>query len=287
MNLLFFVNAAEIGMIYGFVALGVYLTLRVIDFPDMTVNSSFTLGAAISAVAIINDIHPIIATLFAVVFGAMSGWLTAFINVKCKIQNLLASIIVMIGLYSINLRVMGKPNIVIMGYDVIYTVQYPFLLTFILVFLCAVIFGWILISEIGLGIRISGQNALMGNAYGVHYDKTVYIILMVSNALVAFAGSLFAQLQEFCDVSMGNGVIIIGLASVMMGEKIWPKVIGMGFIGVACISGAVAYNAFIAVALKLSGTLLKSSDIYIITAILIVIVMLSNRNKVGRVDKAQ
>ncbi|CAG7589671.1 MAG: hypothetical protein AB8V23_01110 [Candidatus Midichloria sp.] len=180
----------ETGLIYGLIALGIYLTLRIIDFPDLTVNSSFTLGAAVSTVLIINDFPPIVSTSSAILMGFFAGAATAFLNLQCKIQNLLSSIIIMIGLHSINLRIMGKPNLVLLDQEVIYTNSNSIIITASIVIIITIMLAYFLSSEIGLGIRVSGQNPIMGNAYGVDYNKVVYSVLILSNGLTSLAGSL-------------------------------------------------------------------------------------------------
>ena len=266
----------ETGLIYGLIALGIYLTIRVIDFPDLTVNSSFTLGAAVSTVMIINGYSPISSMAAAIVAGFIAGAVTAFLNLQCKIQNLLASIIVMIGLHSINFRIMGKPNLVFLNQEVIYSYADTMIVTALIVLAVTVLLAYFLASEIGLGIRVSGQNSIMGNAYGVDHRKVVYLILILSNALTALSGSLLAQLQGFCDIGMGNGIIVIGLASVIVGERLISssKMLVVCF---ACLLGAIIYNTLIAISLNAAGSVLQASDIYIITAVLIVLIMLSRK----------
>lgn len=268
----------ETGLIYGLIALGIYLTLRIIDFPDLTVNSSFTLGAAVSTVLIINGFPPIVSTFSAILMGFFAGAATAFLNLQCKIQNLLSSIIIMIGLHSINLRIMGKPNLVLLlDQEVIYTNSNSIIITASIVIIITIMLAYFLSSEIGLGIRVSGQNPIMGNAYGVDYNKVVYSVLILSNGLTSLAGSLLSQLQGFCDIGMGNGVIVIGLASVIVGERIISSR-NMLMISFSCLLGAIVYNTLIAISLDAADSILRASDTYIITAVLIVFIMLSKRN---------
>ncbi|AEI88790.1 MAG: ABC-type uncharacterized transport system, permease component [Candidatus Midichloria mitochondrii] len=267
----------ETGLIYGLIALGIYLTLRIVDFPDLTVNSSFTLGAAVSTVLIINGFPPIVSTFSAILMGFFAGAATAFLNLQCKIQNLLSSIIIMIGLHSINLRIMGKPNLVLLDQEVIYTNSNSIIITASIVIIITIMLAYFLSSEIGLGIRVSGQNPIMGNAYGVDYNKVVYSVLILSNGLTSLAGSLLSQLQGFCDIGMGNGVIVIGLASVIVGERIISSR-NMLMISFSCLLGAIVYNTLIAISLDAADSILRASDIYIITAVLIVFIMLSKRN---------
>ena len=266
----------ETGLIYGLIALGIYLTLRVIDFPDLTVNSSFTLGAAVSTVMIINGYGITFSIITAIFSGFFAGAATAFLNLQCRIQNLLASIIVMIGLHSINLRIMGKPNLVFLNQEVVYSYTNSIIITTVIVIIITLFLAYFLASEVGLGIRVSGQNQVMGNAYGIDHQKVVYLVLILSNGLTALSGSLLSQLQGFCDIGMGNGVIVIGLASVIVGERLISSNKMLAACG-ACLLGAIIYNTLIAISLDAAGSILQASDIYIITAVLIVLIMLSRK----------
>ena len=266
----------EIGLIYGLIAVGVYLTLRIIDFPDLTINNSFTLGAAVSITMIISGYNPVIATISSCIAGGLAGACTAFLNLQCRVQNLLASIISMIALYSINLRIMGKPNLVILEQLVIYDGFDSIVLTVSVVACITLIMTYFLYSEIGLGIRASGQNPMMAGAYGVDHNKVIYSALILSNALIALAGSMIAQLQGFCDIGMGNGVIVIGLASVIVGERIISSK-KLVWLIVGCVLGAIFYNSLMAIALSTASNVLMASDVYLITAVFIVAIMLSNK----------
>ncbi len=269
----------ETGFIYGLVALGVYLTMRVIDFPDLTVNGSFTIGAAVTSSMIISGSNCYLATLCSIVAGGIAGLLTAFLNLKCKIQNLLSSIIVMIGLHSINLRIMEKPNIVFLDNLTIYSQYNSLFVTIIIVALSSIALSYFLNSEIGLGIRVTGRNPLMASAYGVNNKNSIYIALAVSNGLTALSGSMLSQLQGFADISMGNGIIVIGLASVIVGERL-ANSSKIGLLVFSFLAGSVIYNVLIAISLEIAGTILRPSDIYIITAVLIVFIMTMQKQQV-------
>lgn len=262
--------AIKLGLVFSLVSFAVYLSLRIIDFPDMTVNGTFVLGAAISSICILNGISPMLALIAAFCVGSIPGIITAYLNIKVKIQNLLAGIIVMTGLYSVNLRVMVKPNISLGDAHTLFSndniVVLKLLLIVSVIWTCMVLF---LLSEIGLGMRVSGQNNKVGEAYGVSSKSTITFILGLSNALVASSGALFSQLEGFADINMGNAIIIIGLVSVILGEQIVGKgSIGRAFFG--CIVGAIAYKIIIAFALNTSLDGIQASDIFFITAALIV-----------------
>jgi putative ABC transport system permease protein len=269
----------ETGFIYGLVALGVYLTMRVIDFPDLTVNGSFTIGAAVTSSMIISGSNCYLATLCSIVAGSLAGLLTAFLNLKCKIQNLLSSIIVMIGLHSINLRIMEKPNIVFLDNITIYSQDSSLFVTIIIVAVSSIALSYFLNSEIGLGIRVTGRNPLMASAYGVNNNNSIYIALAVSNGLAALSGAMLSQLQGFADISMGNGIIVIGLASVIVGERL-ANSSKIGLLVFSFLAGSIIYNILIAISLEVAGTILRPSDIYIITAVLIVFIMTMQKQRV-------
>lgn len=277
MNIIY--GVLEPGLIDGLIALSAYLTLRVINFPDLTVNSSYTLGAAVTAALLTQGVNPYITTFCVIMAGSIAGSITAFLSVKAKIQNLLAGIIVMIGLYSINLRIMGKPNISIFGVDTIYSTYLPSMcFTLAIIVIAAAGLILFLLSEVGLGIRVSGQNKELAEAYGVSYKVSTFLVLALSNALVALSGSLFVQLQGFSDISMGNGIIVIGLVSVIIGERIlMTRKIVLTII--SCVVGAVIYKWAIAAALNIAGIVLKGSDMNLITAVLVVLIMVTKKKQ--------
>ncbi len=290
MSLIAFLGAIESGLIYALVALGIYLSFRVLEFPDLTVDGSFPLGAAVSATLIVSGWDPWLATGLAMVAGAMAGMVTAWLNVKLKILHLLASILTMIALYSINLRIMGRPNIALLGENTIlspienwgtpFYVSTP-IIFFIVVVICALILIKFLNSETGLAMRATGANPRMARAQGV---KTAWMILSgmaVSNALVALAGSLFAQSQGSADVTMGVGVIVVGLASVIGGEAIiTPSSVVKATI--ACIVGAILYRLAIAFALNLDMLGLKAQDLNLVTSVLVMIAIVLPRYRLRK-----
>ncbi len=281
-----FFGALEIGLIYGLVALGVYLTFRVLDFPDLSVDGSFPMGAAVAATAIVAGVNPWLATLLAMVAGAMTGWVTAYLTVRWGILNLLASILTMIAAFSINIRIMGRPNLALLGEETILT---PFeamgdpmyirpLVVAILVFLSAVFVVRLLNSDFGLGLRATGVNARMVAAQGASTAFYTYFCLALSNGFVGFAGALFAQTNSFADVTSGVGTIVVGLAAVILGQtlipgrKIWVAVI-------AVIVGSVLYRLAVAFALSSGMFGLQASDLNLVTAVLVAIALIAPRLK--------
>lgn len=272
-----FYGAIETGLIYGLVAFGIYISFRVLDFPDLTVDGSFPLGAAVAAVLIIEGWNPWLATGAAVLAGMGAGAVTAMLNVKLKILNLLASILTMIALYSINLRVMGRPNIALLGEETVLTPWYsldlayhqvPVLLFVILVFVALILLWRFMKSETGLAMRATGANPRMARAQGIATGAMIILGVAVSNGLVGLAGALFAQSQGAADVTMGVGVIVIGLASLIGGEAVvTPTTVVRALVG--CVVGAIIYRLAIALALNADFLGFKAQDLNLITAILV------------------
>ncbi|MBL8350761.1 MAG: ABC transporter permease [Burkholderiaceae bacterium] len=282
MSLIASLGALEIGLIFGLVALGVYLSFRVINFPDLTVDGSFPLGGAVAAALIVAGVDPLLATAAAVAAGAAAGALTAWLNVSLKIMQLLASILVMIALYSINLRVMGKPNVALINDATVFTLftvdGLPEYWLKPLVLLGVVVVAKLLIdlffaSEAGLAMRATGGNPRMARAQGISTDRQTILGLALSNALVALAGALFAQSQGGADISMGVGTIVIGLAAVIIGETLMPAR-SLVITTLACVLGAVLYRFFIAAALNTDFMGLQAQDLNLVTAMLVALALL-------------
>ncbi|MGI4852083.1 MAG: ABC transporter permease [Janthinobacterium lividum] len=270
MNLMQFLSSLEQGLIYGLVALGIYLSFRVLDFPDLTVDGSFPLGAALTAALLVAGVHPIVATIVAIVGGFCVGVLTAWLNVRWHLLHLLASILTMTGLYSLNLRIMGRANIGLQDEPTLFTVTGLKPLWFLSLILLLTVLGmWrFLKSELGLALRATGANPAMAKAQGLYVPTLICLGLGLSNALIALSGSLFAQSQGFADITMGIGTIIVGLAAVIMGEVLLPhrKILG-ALLG--CVVGSILYRILIAFALNIKGFGLQASDLNLLTACLV------------------
>lgn len=279
MNQLQFWGAIEIGLIFSLVAIGIYFTFKIIDFPDLTVDGSFTTGAAVTVAMISSNHNSYISTMIAMIAGSAAGAITGYLNVRWKIIGLLAGILTMTALYSINLRIMQKPNIAIIDNETIFGNHSIIYVTIIVLSLILVIFSRLFTSNFGLAIRAIGSNALISQTYGIDTSNVKIITLAISNGIIALAGSLFAQSQGFADISMGTGTIIIGLASVIIGEGLIPtRSVTIGL--VACILGSVIYRIVIVIALNADNIGLKASDLNIITAAIVAItMMLSNSRK--------
>jgi len=277
MSLFAFMGTLEIGLIYALVAIGVYITFRILDFPDLTVDGSFTLGAAVTATAIVSGINPYLATLMGTIAGAGAGMVTAWLNLKFNILHLLASILTMTALYTINLRVMGKPNVALIMEP---TILSPFsvfgianmymnvIVLFVIVLVVSALMVWFLNTQYGLAMRAVGSNKRMAQANGINIKQKVYVGLALSNGLVALAGALFAQTNGFADSTMGIGVIVVGLAAVIIGQTLLPSRL-MLIIILSCVLGSILYRIAVSLALNADVIGLKSSDLQLITAVLV------------------
>ncbi|OWJ67028.1 ABC transporter permease [Inquilinus limosus] len=290
MSLIAFLGAIEIGLIFALVALGVFLSFRVLNFPDLTVDGSFPLGAATTATLIVAGMDPVLATLVGVAAGALAGLVTAWLNVRFGILHLLASILTMIALFSINLRIMGKPNVALINQDTVinlFTWLMPAIegtglparatlkvvVLAIIVVIVGLALGRFLTSEFGLAMRATGANSRMARAQGISTKLHIYVGMALSNALVALAGSLFAQTAGFADVTVGTGTIVVGLAAVILGETMirTRRIVVML---AACVLGAVIYRIVIALALNTNWLGLQSSDLNLVTALLVGIALM-------------
>ncbi len=273
-------GALEQGCVYGIMALGVFLTFRVLDFPDLTVDGSLPLGAAISAVAISNGIDPFLSIFLAMAAGFIAGMVTAVLNTKLKILHLLASILTMIALYSINIRIMDGPNVSLLGVPTVLDpamrlgmagyIAAPLLFSLIALLVTVAVI-WFLHTELGLAVLATGDNPQMITSLGVNTHKIIILGVGLSNAMVAMSGALIAQNQGAADVNMGVGTIIAGLASVIVGETVFGKT-GIARACFAALMGSIVYRIAIALALGLKwGTFaFTPSDLNLITALLVI-----------------
>jgi len=282
LSLYAFLGTIEIGLIFGLVAMGVYITFRVLDFPDLTVDGSFTLGAAVTATLIVSGFNPFLSTLFGTLAAASAGIVTAWLNLRFNILHLLASILTMTALYTINLRVMGKPNVALIMEPTMLT---PFeglgipamYLKVIFVAVCAIIAGllvaWFLYTQYGLAMRAVGSNKRMAQANGIVVNEKVYVGLALSNGLVGLAGALFAQTNGFADSTMGIGTIVVGLAAVIIAESLLGTR-SMLFIVMGCILGSILYRLAVSMALNADFLGFQASDLNLLTAVLVTLALI-------------
>jgi putative ABC transport system permease protein len=277
----------EIGLIFAIMALGVYLTFRILDFPDLTVDGTFTTGGAVAAIMIVAGYPPFFSTIMAIIAGFIFGCCTGVLHTKGKINPLLAGILSMIALYSINLRIMGKPNVALISEETLkhqskgfFDTYLPFLSTFdiiipmlLVIILVKLSIDWFLKTDIGLSLRATGDNQRMVRSYSVNTDLTIILGVGISNGLVALSGALFAQYQGTANATMGVGMIIIGLASVIIGEAIFGTRT-VKLVTLAVITGAVIYYFAVALALKVG---FNASDLRLITALIVIFALVSPR----------
>ncbi|QIQ22303.1 ABC transporter permease [Zophobihabitans entericus] len=299
MSLEILYGTMEIGLIYALVSLGVFISFRMLDFPDLTADGSFPLGGAVCGLCLYMGVNPWLATLYGTLAGACAGMITAWLYVRLNILQLLASIIVMIGLYSINLRILGlapylmnetprmsgSPNLPLLDAHTIFTplVAEDFSNQFIvqpLLILGFVIAGWMFLNAFlntqkGLALRATGANARMASAQGIATGRMVILGMAISNGLIALGGSLFVQTQGNADISIGVGTIVIGLAAVIIGESLMPAK-RMWIITLSVIFGSILYRLFIAVALgnqTLQNIGIGTEDLNLITAVLVTLAL--------------
>ena len=283
MSLYEILGTLETGFIFGIVALGAYLTFRILDFPDLTVEGSFPLGAAVAATLMVSaGWNPWIATVCAGLAGFIAGFVTALLNVRFRILHILAGILVAISLYSINLRIMSGPNKPLLQVDSVFTYLEVFgiagyiinpIFLGIVVLLIKLTLDAFLATGYGISMRAAGSNPAMAEANGVNVGNMKLFGVGLANALTAFAGALFAQIFGAADAYMGIGVIIVGLASVIVGMSIMPS--GSIFLAtIACIFGAILYRLAVALALNADFIGFQASDVQLVTALLVIIALI-------------
>lgn len=306
-------GAVESGFIFAIMALGVYLSFRVLDFPDLTVDGSFVTGAAVTAVAIMNGIPPVVATLLGALAGFIAGCITGILHTKGKINALLSGILMMIALYSINLRIMGQPNLPLRSQPTIWKELRSFFEplgidsflngmlaklglsyfppTWVIVFAMIIIIliiklltDFYLKTEVGLALRATGDNQRMIRSFSGNTDLLIILGIGLSNGLVALSGALIAQHQGFADIGMGIGLIIIGLASVIIGEALFgtKTIIRTTF---AVIGGAIVYRIVVTLALRVG--FLQTGDMKLITAVLVIVALVAPKVLQARKEKKQ
>ncbi|MDQ1908925.1 ABC transporter permease [Paenibacillus sp. GD4] len=265
------IGSLELGLLYAIMALGVYITFRILDFPDLTVDGSFTTGGAIAAVMITGGSSPLLATAAAFCGGIIAGACTGLLHTKGKINALLSGILMMIALYSINLRIMGKKsNISMLGVDTLLSDANVLLVMPIIVLVVKLGLDWFFRTDLGLALRATGDNQRMIRSFGVNTDSTIIVGVSLSNGLVAMSGALIAQYSAFAEITMGVGMIVIGLASVIIGEAIFgARTIVRATLAV--IFGAIIYRLVVAVALRVG---LEATDMKLMTALIVIVALM-------------
>ena len=276
-----FIGILEEGLIYGFLALGVFITYRILDFPDLSVDSTFPLGAAVSAILTVNGMNPVVTLLVATLAGAAAGLITGLIHVKCHVRDLLSGIITMTGLYSVNLRIAGRANLPFFNMDTLFDNPFtrsfpPFLqpyskIVVVLLVLAVVklLLDLFMKTKAGFLLRAVGDNAVVVASLARDGGAVKIEGLVIANALVALAGAVMAQKNRVFEISMGTGALVFGLAAVIIGTNLFKntrKVKGT----TASVIGSIIYKACVAAALSLG---LVPQDLKLITAVLFLVIL--------------
>ncbi|SHG00397.1 ABC transporter permease [Ornithinibacillus halophilus] len=304
-------GAVESGIIYAIMALGVYLTFRVLDFPDLTVDGSFVTGGAVAAISMMNGVPPVMATILGALAGFIAGCITGIIHTKGKINALLSGILMMIALYSINLRIMGQPTLSLLnestffrqlegiwaktGMDDFFNgilqslgaerVPSTWVIVIVMIFVTLAIkfvTDYFLKTEVGLALRATGDNQKMIRSHSANTDILIILGVGLSNSLVALSGALITQHQSFANVNMGIGMIVIGLASVIIGEALFGKKT-IAIATIAVIGGAIIYRIVVVLALRVD--FLDSGDMKLITAVLVILALVTPKILQARKEK--
>lgn len=290
-------GALSQGVLWGLMALGVYITYRILDIADLTVDGSFATGGAVCAVCVVNGVDPILALLLATIAGAVAGFVTGFLHTKCEIPAILAGILTQIGLYSINLRIMGRSNTPLLKSETLFknisemtglsSTWTALIIGIIVSVVIVAILYWYFGTEIGSAIRATGNNEQMVRALGVNTSVTKVLGLMIGNALISLSGALVTQSQGYADIKMGIGAIVIGLASIVIGEVIFGQKGNFAFRLTSIIVGSIIYRIIVAIVLQMG---MNTDDLKLLTAILVAIalsvpVLISKRNQVAMYKK--
>ena len=290
-------GALSQGVLWGLMALGVYITYRILDIADLTVDGSFATGGAVCAVCVVNGVDPILALLLATIAGAVEGFVTGFRHTKCEIPAILAGILTQIGLYSINLRIMGRSNTPLLKSETLFknisemtglsSTWTALIIGIIVSVVIVAILYWFFGTEIGSAIRATGNNEQMVRALGVNTSVTKILGLMIGNALISLSGALVTQSQGYADIKMGIGAIVIGLASIVIGEVIFGQKGNFAFRLTSIIVGSIIYRIIVAIVLQMG---MNTDDLKLLTAILVAIalsvpVLISKRNQVAMYKK--
>ena len=266
----------EQSLVFAIMVLGVYISFRILNFPDMTVDGTFPLGAAISAKLLTLGVNPYLTLLVALVAGAAAGAVTGLIHVKLKVKDLLAGILVMTALYSVNLRVMGKSNIPLFEEDNIFNTEYSMMITIVvLILISKFLLDYLLKTKFGFALKALGDNENLIVSLGLNEEKYKIYGLMIANAFVAFSGAVLAQYQGFADVGMGTGIIVIGLASIIIGDTLFGKRRKLAGTTIVII-GSILYRGVIAVTLSMG---MDASDLKLITSVIVIVILCIQKQK--------
>lgn len=287
-------SVLEQGMIYAIMALGVYITYKILDFPDLTVDGSFPMGAAIACILISKGMNPYATLLVSFAAGALVGMITGIIHVKLKVRDLLSGIIMMTALYTVNLRIAGRANLPIYNQENIFDNQFvnaifpvwlekykTVIIIFVIMILTKYILDWYMNSQSGFMLRAVGDNEAIVTSLGVDKGMVKIIGLSIANGLVSLSGCIFANQQRFFDISSGTGTVVIGLASVIIGTSIFKKITFLRVTS-SVIIGSLLYKACVAVAIRVIPA---SSDLKFVTAVLFLVILVIGTDRKKKVKK--
>lgn len=278
----FIISVLQQSLIFSIAVMGIYITYKILKFADLSADGSFTLGASVSAILITKGFDPILSLALSMLAGALAGMMTGILNVKLKIQDILASILVMVGLYSINLRIMtGRANLPLFNHETLFSTKDPLVISFIIVLICAMFFTLFFKTKLGYLLKGIGDNDNMITSLGVNIGSIKIFALSLSNSFIALSGGIMAQYQGFSDINMGTGTMIMGLASIIIGYSIFKRI---GFLNssISCIVGTLIYRTSISLSLKAG---FNPSDLKLISSILVVIVLALGNSKVIFMDR--
>lgn len=283
----FVVTIIEQGLIYGILALGVYITYKILDFPDLTVDGSFPLGGAVTAALVTRGMSPYLTLVLAFLAGALAGVVTGLIHVKCKVRDLLSGIIMMTALWTVNLSIAGTANVPLFSQKTIFKNDWmeqvvpefvsgyaALLIIFLIAVISKILLDAYLKTKSGYLLRAAGDNATLVTSLAKDQGNVKIVGLAIANGLVALAGSVFCQEERVFEISMGTGAIVIGLASVIIGTSIFKKVTFLNATA-AVLSGSVIYKACVAVALRN----FEPQTMKLITAILFLIILIVSMDR--------
>ncbi|MBU3841248.1 MAG: ABC transporter permease [Candidatus Ruminococcus intestinipullorum] len=282
-----FITVLEQGLIYGILALGVYITYKILDFPDLTVDGSFPLGAAVTAAMITKGVNPYLTIFVSFGVGALAGTCTGLIHVKCKVRDLLSGIIMMTALWTINLRIAGTANVPIFGEESIFdfsklsaSVYKVLIIILVISIVSKILLDFYLNTKSGLLLRAVGDNANVVTSLAKDQGNVKILGLAIANGLVALSGCIFCQEQRVFEISSGTGAIVIGLASVIIGTSLFKKIRWVNNT-TAVLIGAILYKACVAIALKF----FEPQDMKLITAVLFLVILVGSMERKKRVRR--
>jgi len=265
----FLLGIIQQSLIFSIMTMGVYITYKLLSFPDLSADGTLPLGASVSAILITKGVNPLLSLVAALAAGAIAGMITGLLNVKFKITDLLSGILVMIGLYSINLRIMNKANLPLFNYKTIFNDTNALIITIIFTLITAIIFTVFFKTKLGYLIKAIGSNENMVVSLGINTGTTKILALSIANALIALSGAVLAQYQGFSDINMGAGTMIMGLAAIMIADSIFGS-LSIFNASLICIIGTFLYRASIALSLKLG---FSPSDLKLISCVIVILAL--------------